>query len=63
LPSSFYNDQTDFEKFIEGDVSISELQARITDGYSKVANADPAVVAKLRELYDIGGGDLAAYFH
>ena len=62
LPSNFYNDQSDFEKFIEGDVSISELQARISDGYSKVANADPAVVAKLRELYDIGGGDLAAYF-
>ena len=62
LPSDFYNDQTDFEKFIEGDVSISELQARITDGYNRVANADPAVVAKLRELYDIGGGDLAAYF-
>jgi hypothetical protein len=62
LPLNFYNDQTDFEKFIEGNVSVSELQARITDGYKKVANADPAVVAKLRELYDIGGGDLAAYF-
>ncbi len=62
LPSNFYNDKSDFEKFIEGDVSISELQARITDGYSKVANADPEVVRKLRELYDIGNGDLAAYF-
>jgi hypothetical protein len=62
LPIGFYNDQTDFEKFIEGDVSPAELQSRIRDGYAKVMDADPAVVQQMRELYGVSQGDLAAYF-
>lgn len=62
LPAGFYNDQKDFEKFIEGDVSVAELQSRIREGYAKVRDADPAVVNQMRELYGVSQGDLAAYF-
>lgn len=62
MPVGFYNDQKDFEKFIEGDVSISELQGRLREGYAKVANADPAVIRQMQELYGVSQGDLAAYF-
>lgn len=62
LPMGFYNDQKDFEKFIEGDVSPAELQSRIREGYAKVRDADPAVVQQMRELYGVSQGDLAAYF-
>jgi hypothetical protein len=62
LPNDFYNDQTDFEKWIEGDVSPAELQDRINNGYRKVADADPAVRRQMQELYGVAEGDLAAFF-
>ena len=62
LPNNFYNDQTDFEKWIEGDVSPAELQQRIQEGYRAVADADPQVRAQMKQLYDVSEGDLAAYF-
>ena len=62
LPMGFSNDQKDFEKFIEGDVSPAELQSPIREGYAKVRDADPAVVEQMRRLYNVSPGDLAAYF-
>lgn len=62
LPNNFYNDQTDFQKWIEGDVSPAELQQRIQEGYRAVADADPQVRAQMKQLYDVSEGDLAAYF-
>lgn len=62
LPPDFYNDQSDFEKWIEGDVSPAELQERINQGYRRVADADPQVKAQMKELYGVSEGDLAAFF-
>lgn len=63
LPTNFYDDpQNDFRKFIEGDVSPAELQARVENGYNAVKDADPAVKEQMRQLYGVSEGELAAYF-
>lgn len=62
LPIGFYDQTSDFEKLIEGDVSPSELQSRITNGYRQIADADPEVRRQMRELYNVDEAGLAAYF-
>jgi hypothetical protein len=62
MPQGFYDSPDDFKAFIEGDVSASELQDRIKNGYRMVAEADPAVKQKMFELYGVSESQLAAYF-
>jgi hypothetical protein len=62
LPSNFYDQPDDFQALIEGDVSPSELNERVQQGYRAVADADPAVKEQMKNLYGIGEGELAAYF-
>lgn len=65
LPAEFYDSPDDFARLIEGDVSPSEFQSRIDEGYAKVRNADPQVLNTLRQFYpEVGNDDnaLAAYF-
>jgi len=58
----FYDQTTDFEKFIENDISPSELQSRIAQGFRKVADADPEVKRQMKELYGVDETGLAQYF-
>jgi hypothetical protein len=62
LPAGFYDQSDDFNAFIGGDVSPSELNQRIQQGYSAVKNADPQVVSEMRRLYGVDDSQLAAYF-
>jgi hypothetical protein len=65
LPTDFYDSPDDFQKLIEGDVSPSEFQSRINEGFTKVRDADPQVLNTLRQFYpEVGNDDsaLAAYF-
>jgi hypothetical protein len=62
LPANFYDQTEDFQALIEGDVSPSELNERVQQGYRAVADADPAVKEQMKNLYGIGEGELAAYF-
>jgi hypothetical protein len=62
LPASFYDQPDDFQSLIEGDVSPSELNERVQQGYRAVADADPAVKEQMRSLYGVDEGQLAAYF-
>jgi hypothetical protein len=62
LPSGFYDSPDDYSALIGGDVSPSELQTRINEGYLAVQQANPQVVAELKRLYPVGDGELAAYF-
>jgi hypothetical protein len=62
LPVNFYDSTEDFQAFIEGDVSPSELNERVQSGYRAVADADPAVRRQMQELYGVSEGELAAYF-
>jgi len=58
----FYDDQSDFENFIAGDVSAKELNERIESGFKLVRDADPGVKAQMKELYGVGDEQLAEFF-
>lgn len=62
LPSDFYDSPNDFANFIGKDVSISEMQSRINDGYLAASNASTEVKQQLQSLYGVSQGQLAAYF-
>lgn len=62
LPTGFYDQLSDFQRLIEGDVSPSELQDRIEQGYRRVRDADPEVKRQMRELYGVDDNALTAYF-
>lgn len=65
LPTEFYDSPDDFAALIEGDVSPAEFQGRIQEGFVKVRDADPKVLATLRQFYpEVGNNEtaLAAYF-
>lgn len=65
LPAGFYDQPDDFTKLIESDVSPAEFQARINQGFVAVRDADPQVLAQIRQYYpEIGNSEtaLASYF-
>ena len=67
LPASYYakgdlGRQEGFEKFIAGDVSVSELEDRISIAQKRVIDAAPQVKEALKQFYpDIKDGDILAY--
>jgi hypothetical protein len=67
LPANYYTRgdmgrQEGFEKFIANDVSAAELEDRVMTAQQRVMNANPEVVASLRQFYpDITNGDILAY--
>jgi hypothetical protein len=67
LPASYYargdmGRQEGFEKFLANDVSAAELEDRVMTAQSRVMNANPEVLASLKQFYPgIGDGDILAY--
>ena len=67
LPASYYargdmGRQEGFEKFLSNDVSAAELEDRVLTAQSRVLNANPEVLASLKQFYPgIGDGDILAY--
>ena len=67
LPPSYYTRgemgrQEGFEKFLANDVSAAELEDRVLTAQSRVMNANPEVLASLKQFYPgIGNGDILAY--
>jgi len=67
LPASYYTRgdmgrQEGFEKFLSNDVSAAELEDRIMTAQSRVMNANPEVLASLKQFYPgIADGDILAY--
>ena len=59
---TLYDEYTDFQNLISGDVSVAELQSRINEGYKQVVDADPEVIRQMQELYNVTPGQLAQYF-
>ena len=62
LPKGFYDKQEDFNNFIGRDISASELNARVSQGYNAVMQAEPGTKAELKQLYGLSDGDIAAFF-
>ena len=67
LPASYYakgdlGRQEGFEKLIAGDVSLTELEDRISIAQKRVIDAAPQVKEALKQFYpDIKDGDILAY--
>jgi NADPH-dependent ferric siderophore reductase len=67
LPASYYargemGRQEGFEKFLANDVSAAELEDRVMTAQSRVINANPEVLASLKQFYPgISNGDILAY--
>jgi len=67
LPASYYAKgdlgvQSGFEKFLANDVSATELEDRVLTAQSRVINANPEVLASLKQFYPgISNGDILAY--
>lgn len=61
LPVGFYDSNSDFTNFIAGDMSPTELQARVELATQATALANPAYKAALKQM-GLGDGELAAYF-
>jgi hypothetical protein len=54
--------QEGFNKFIANDVSAAELEDRVLTAQSRVMNANPEVLASLKQFYPgIANGDILAY--
>jgi hypothetical protein len=67
LPAEYYTrgdmgTQEGFNKFIANDVSAAELEDRVITAQSRVMNANPEVLASLKQFYPgITNGDILAY--
>lgn len=63
LPSGFYDSKEDFTTLLVGDVSVSELNERINQGFVQVAQAPKEVRESFGEFFGVNGdAALAAYF-
>ena len=62
MPEGFYDEPDDFARLIGSDVSLSEMQTRIMDGYAQVMAAPQGVRDQLRRFYGLREGELAAWF-
>lgn len=62
LPAGFYDQPSDFTNLITQDVSASEFQDRITNGFTAVSTAPPEVQAAFKQMFGVSGtAALAAY--
>lgn len=62
MPADFYDSPSDFQRFLENDVSLNEMNQRIQSGYEAVRMANPEVINQMKRLYGVQEGELAAYF-
>lgn len=63
LPAGFYDSPEYYSQFIGGNVSPAEVKRRVDEGYRAIKNADPQVLAQLKQYYpSVGNGELAAFF-
>jgi len=59
LPTGFYDSQSDFQSFLERDISPTEIQARVTVVQDALNNADNATMNYFKQFYSTG--DIVAY--
>jgi hypothetical protein len=62
LPSGFYDKPDDFTRFLSNNVSLPELQDRVTMYAQAAFQVPPEVRAELQRNYGIGPGEITAYF-
>jgi hypothetical protein len=62
IPTEFYDETSDFQKLIEGNVDTVELRDRVANGYTAVRQSSPEVIKQMETLYGVNEAQLAAYF-
>lgn len=62
MPANLFDTPEDFTNLIGGDVSVTELNQRVQQGYQAVAQSNPQVINEMKRLYGIDDAGLAAYF-
>ncbi len=62
IPTTMYDETSDFKKFIEGDTPPTEVEERLQYGYRLVRQASPDVIDQMKTLYNVDEPMLAAYF-
>ena len=62
MPQGFYDQPDDLAKLISGNVSATEFNNRVQQGYIAAKSAPQGVKDQLATLYGITDQDLAAYF-
>jgi len=61
LPKGFYDDQSDFERMIAGDVSATELNQRVSAAAKAIDNTDPYYRDALQNMYGLDAGHMIAH--
>jgi hypothetical protein len=61
LPKGFYDDKSDFERMIAGDVSATELKQRVDAAAKAVDNTDPYYRDALQNMYGLDAGHMIAH--
>jgi hypothetical protein len=61
LPKGFYDDQTDFQRFIANDTSPTVLKQRVDAAAGAIKNADPYYTQALQDMYGLSTGDMIAH--
>lgn len=59
---SFFDSIDDYRKLIENDISVNELGARVGLAQQVVQTTDDRLRNTLRDFYNVGEGDLVAYY-
>lgn len=62
LPKGFYDNPADFKNWISGDVSPTEVKGRVDLAVANTAQANPATMQALQQLYGIDKSHVTAYF-
>ncbi|MGW2513655.1 hypothetical protein ACWC0A_30525 [Streptomyces scopuliridis] len=62
MPKGFYDNPADFQKWIGGDVSPTEIKSRVDMATEAVNKVDPNYRGALFQMYGINSSELAAYF-
>jgi hypothetical protein len=62
LPSGFYDNKDDFTNLIANDVSLNELNTRVTQGFAQVATAPPEVRDAFQHFFGAQGDSALASF-
>ena len=62
IPTEFYDQTTDFQKLIEGNVDVYELRNRVEGGFVAVRDSSPDVIKQMKDLYGVDEAQLATYF-
>jgi len=61
LPKGFYDDQSDFQKFIEKDLSANAVKRRVDAAARAVDNTDPYYKEAMQNMYGLDAGHMIAH--